>query len=325
MPDATVTVDVRLAADALRRALADDARAGLTGSPKRIPPTWFYDDRGSELFDEITRLPEYYLTRTERALLERHAAEIVELAKADTLVELGSGTSEKTRILLDALVAAGRLERFVALDVSELTLRDAAVAIAGAYEDVAVHAVVGDFLADLPALPADGRRLVAFLGSTIGNLAPAPRAGFLAALAGGCTDGDSVLLATDLVKEPSRLLAAYDDASGVTAAFNRNVLHVLNRELDADFDVDAFDHVAVWNADEEWIEMRLRARRGCRVRVAALDLDVHFAAGEELLTEISAKFRPERVAAELAAAGLGVLGTWTDAAGDYQLTLAGRA
>ncbi len=324
MPDrtTTVTVDVRLAPDALRTAMARDVREGMSAPQKRIPPTWFYDDRGSELFDEITRLPEYYPTRTERELLVRHAPEMVEVAKADTLVELGSGTSEKTRILLDAFVETDRLERFVALDVSELTLRAAAASIARDYPGVAVHAVVGDFLADLPALPTDGRRMVAFLGSTIGNLAPAPRAEFLHAVAQGLGDGDTLLLATDLAKDPGRLVAAYDDGAGVTAEFNRNVLRVLNRELDANFAVDEFDHVATWNADEEWIEMRLRAQRAQEVHFGSLDLDVSFAPGEELLTEISAKFRPDRVRDELAVAGLGVLATWSDPAGDYLVTLA---
>jgi L-histidine N-alpha-methyltransferase len=316
-----VTVDVHLAPDAMARALEADVRAGLGASPKTLPPKWFYDDHGSELFDEITRLPEYYPTRTERSILVAHARDVVERTKADTLVELGSGTSEKTRLLLDALRDAGTLERFVPFDVSEQTLRDAAAAIAHEYDGVRVHAVVGDFEHHLGELPAGGTRLVAFLGSTIGNLAPAARASFLAELAGALAPGDALLLGTDLVKDVDRLVAAYDDAGGVTAAFNRNVLSVIDRELDADFDPDAFEHVALWNADAEWIEMRLRALRKQTVHVHALGLQVEFAEGEELRTEISAKFRRAGVERELAAAGFDLAEWWTDPAGDFALSL----
>jgi L-histidine N-alpha-methyltransferase len=318
----TIRVDVHLEPDAAATALAADVRAGLTASPRTLPPKWFYDDRGSELFDEITRLPEYYPTRTERSILVEHAREIATRTGADTLVELGSGTSEKTRLLLDALAAGGTLSRFVPFDVSEQTLRDAAAAVSREYPGVAVHAVVGDFEHHLDRIPRGGTRLVAFLGSTIGNLTPATRAVFLADLAAGLAPGDGLLLGTDLVKDPARLVAAYDDAAGVTAAFNRNVLQVIDRELAADFDPEAFDHVAVWDADQEWIEMRLRARHAHRVEVAALDLTVDFAAGEDLRTEISAKFRRDRVADELAAAGLELGEWWTDPAGDFALSLA---
>jgi L-histidine N-alpha-methyltransferase len=316
-----VTVDVHLAPDASARALSADVRAGLGTTPKSLPPKWFYDDRGSELFDAITRLHEYYPTRTERAILVRHARDIAELTKADTLVELGSGTSEKTRLLLDALRDAGTLDRFVPFDVSEQTLRDAAAAVAREYPGVRVHAVVGDFEHDLADLPGGGTRLVAFLGSTVGNFAPEPRARFLADLAAALAPGDALLLGTDLVKDVDRLVAAYDDAAGVTAAFNRNVLSVLDRELDADFDPDAFEHVAVWDADNEWIEMRLRSSRAQTVHVRALDLTVQFDEGEELRTEISAKFRRERVERELAAAGFELAEWWTDPAGDFALSL----
>jgi len=316
-----VTVDVHLAPDATASALEADVRAGLGTTPKTLPPKWFYDDRGSELFDEITQLQEYYPTRTERSILVAHAREVAELTKADTLVELGSGTSEKTRLLLDALRDAGTLERFVPFDVSEQTLRDAAAAIAHEYVDVKVHAVVGDFEHHLGELPGGGTRLVAFLGSTIGNLAPRPRARFLAALAATLAPGDALLLGTDLVKDVGRLVAAYDDAAGVTAAFNRNVLAVLDRELDADFDPDRFEHVAVWNAAEEWIEMRLRSTRDQTVHLRGLDLTVRFADGEELRTEISAKFRRDGVERELAAAGFDLAEWWTDPAGDFALSL----
>jgi L-histidine N-alpha-methyltransferase len=316
-------IDVHLGPDDLSRALRDDVRRGLTASPKWLPPKWFYDERGCALFEQITGLPEYYPTRREREILDARAAEIAALTAADTLVELGSGTSAKTRLLLAALTDGGNgpLRRFVPFDVSEPTLRQAGAAVVAAYPALTVHAVVGDFERHLGLLPGDGRRLVAFLGGTIGNLAPAERAKFLGEVASGMGPDDAFLLGTDLVKDPARLVAAYDDAAGVTAAFNRNVLHVVNRELGADFAVDRFEHVARWDAEHEWIEMRLRATQDEHVRVAALDLDVRFAPGEDLRTEISAKFRRERVAAELVAAGLVVRHWWTDAAGDFALSL----
>ncbi len=322
---ATVRVDVHLEPDAMARALEADVRTGLSSTPKTLPPKWFYDDRGCELFDEITRLPEYYPTRAERTILAERAPAIARRTNADTLVELGSGTSEKTRILLDAFVDAGTLRRFVPFDVSEETLRSAAAAVASEYDGVDVHAVVGDFEHHLDQIPTGGRRLVAFLGSTIGNLAPEARAKFLAEVAGGLAPGDALLLGTDLVKDVDRLVAAYDDDAGVTAEFNRNVLRVLNRELDANFDVDAFCHVACWNAADEWIEMRLRSAREQVVTIGQLDLHVPFADAEELRTEISAKFRRDGVARELAAAGLEVAEWWTDPAGDFALSLSVRS
>ena len=303
-------------------ALRADALAGLTAEPKTLRPRWFYDERGSELFDEITRLPEYYPTRTERGLLTAHVAEIAVLTAADTLVELGSGTSGKTRLLLTALAAHGTLRRFVPVDVDASVLRSAGAALTAEHPGLTVDAVVADFTTGLTELPRDGRRLVAFLGSTIGNLEPVERAAFLHALAGTLRPGDSFLLGTDLVKDPDRLVRAYDDAAGLTAAFNRNVLSVLNRELDADFDPAAFTHVAVWDAEREWIEMRLRSARPQTVCVAALDLEVSFAAGEELRTEVSAKFRRDGIEAELAGAGLRMTHWWSDAAGDFALSLA---
>ena len=323
-----MTADVRVevlldpgdAAAALRR----DVAAGLRSSPKSLPPKWFYDDRGSELFDRITRLPEYYPTRRERAILEARAAEIVDVSGADVLVELGSGTSEKTRLLLDAFTKEGRLRAFVPFDVSEATLRTAAASVADAYPGVDVHAVVGDFERHLGSLPTGGRRLVAFLGGTIGNLRPVERSSFLSQLAATLGPGESLLVGTDLVKDPARLVAAYDDAAGVTAEFNRNVLRVVNRELDADFDPEAFAHVALWDDEQAWVEMRLRATGEQRVRVGALDLDVTFADGEELRTETSAKFRREGVASELIAAGFDVARWWTDPDGDFGVALARR-
>jgi L-histidine N-alpha-methyltransferase len=315
-----VRVDVHVDPSDYEHALAADVRAGLTASPKELPPKYFYDDRGSELFEAITRLPEYYPTRAERAILEAVAPEIAVRTGADTLVELGSGTSEKTRLLLDALDAHGALERFVPFDVSEATLRSAAVAVADEYS-ISVHAVVGDFERHLDTIPRGGTRVVAFLGSTIGNLTPAARAEFLGDIAAALEPGDAFLLGTDLVKNVDRLVAAYDDAAGVTAEFNRNVLHVVNRNLAADFEPERFAHVARWDTDEEWIEMWLRPDTAQSVRLGALDLAVEFAAGEAVRTEISAKFTRARVEAELAAAGLGLDAWWTDPDGDFALSL----
>ncbi|CAN5702039.1 L-histidine N(alpha)-methyltransferase [soil metagenome] len=315
-------IDVHLAPDDLAAALRADVRAGLTADPKELPPKWFYDDRGCELFDAITRLDEYYPTRREREILTREAGAIATLTGADTLVELGSGTSEKTRLLLDALAAAGHLTRFVPFEVNEATLRSAAAAVAAEYPGVEVHGVVGDFERHLHTLPHDGRRLIAFLGGTIGNLRPAERKEFLAEVAATMAPGDHLLLGTDLVKDAARLVAAYDDAAGVTAEFNRNVLAVVNDRLGADFALDRFAHVARWDPDEEWIEMRLRSLAEQRVAIGSLDLVVDFTDGEELRTEISAKFRREGMEGELASAGLVPVAWYTDGGGDFALTLA---
>jgi len=316
-----VTVDVHIDVSDRDRSLRTDVREGLTSRPKELPPKWFYDDRGSQLFDAITRLDEYYPTRTERAILAAYAPEIVGTAGCDTLVELGSGTSEKTRLLLDAMATAGRLGCFVPFDVSEATLRDAAAAVADEYPEVRVHAVAGDFERHLHTIPPGGRRMVAFLGGTIGNLHPPERKAFFAAVSDLLEGGETFLLGTDLVKDEARLVLAYDDAAGVTAEFNRNVLAVVNRELDADFDVAAFAHVARYDSDADWIEMHLEATRPMRVTVGALDLTVDFAAGERMRTEISAKFRRAQLASELAAVGLQAAGWWTDPAGDFALSL----
>ncbi|WP_046318032.1 L-histidine N(alpha)-methyltransferase [Mycobacterium sp. UM_Kg1] len=317
----TVSIANHLAADAARSALRQDVRHGLAQVPKSLPPKWFYDDVGSELFDRITRLPEYYPTRAEAQILRTRAAEVAVLSGADTLVELGSGTSEKTRLLLDALRDNRTLQRFVPFDVDAGVLEKAGEAIARDYPGVQVHGVCGDFEHHLAQIPDGGVRLFVFLGSTIGNLTPGPRADFLADLAAVMRDGDALLLGTDLVKDTDRLVRAYDDAAGVTAAFNRNVLAVVNRELHADFDLDAFAHVARWNASEQRIEMWLRARRAQHVVIGDLGMAVDFAAAEEMLTEVSCKFHPDQVAAELAAAGLRRRRWWTDTAGDFGLSL----
>ena len=316
-----VSLDNYLAADAADAALRRDVRDGLTQHPKTLPPKWFYDAAGSDLFDQITRLPEYYPTRAEAQILAARAGEIATASGADTLVELGSGTSEKTRALLSALREQGSLRRFIPFDVDPSVLQLAGQAIQQEYPGVEINAVCGDFEEHLGKIPAVGRRLVAFLGSTLGNLTPGPRAEFLASVSEMMQPGDTLLLGTDLVKDVDRLVRAYDDSAGVTAQFNRNVLTVVNRELGADFDVPAYEHVAKWNADEERIEMWLRSTRPQRVHIAALNLDVDFADGEEMLTEVSCKFRRSGVDAELAAAGLERTHWWTDDAGDFGLSL----
>jgi L-histidine N-alpha-methyltransferase len=318
----TLSLSNHLAADSAYHALRSDVFDGLQSTPKSLPPKWFYDSVGSELFDQITRLPEYYPTRAEAEILRARSDEIALASEADTLVELGSGTSEKTRLLLDALRDRGSLHRFVPFDVDASILSTTATAIQHEYPNIEINAVCGDFEEHLTEIPTGGRRLFVFLGSTIGNLTPGPRAEFLATLSAVMRPGDTLLLGTDLVKDAGRLVRAYDDAAGVTALFNRNVLAVINRELDADFDVDAYQHVARWNTEEERIEMWLRADRPQRVRVGALELTADFAAGEEMLTEVSCKFHPDGVSAELAGAGLRRIRWWTDNAGDFGLSLA---
>ncbi|MDW6065244.1 L-histidine N(alpha)-methyltransferase [Streptomyces sp. FXJ1.4098] len=316
------TITRTLPADATAAALRADVAEGLTRTPKQLPPKWFYDARGSELFERITELPEYYPTRAEREILVARAAEIAAATRARTLVELGSGSSEKTRHLLRALPD---LHAYVPVDVSESALTLAGRALLAEHPELTVHALVADFLEGL-ALPQDtpGPRLVAFLGGTIGNLLPVERAGFLTSVSALLAPGDALLLGTDLVKDEATLVAAYDDAQGVTAEFNKNVLAVLDRELGADFDPADFDHVALWDAEHEWIEMRLRARGAITAKIPALDLAVHLAAGEEIRTEVSAKFRRERVRAELTAAGLQPRRWWTDGEGRFALSLAVR-
>jgi len=303
-------------------ALRADVRAGLTAPHKTLPPKYFYDARGSQLFDEITRLPEYYLTRAETAILEQHAGQIAELSRCESLVELGSGTSAKTRLLLRALQDSGTLREFVPFDLDPSVLSEASASLAAEYPGLRIAPVVGDFERDLGTIPPARRRMIVFLGSTIGNLEPAPRASFLSQVAEALRPGDTFLLGTDLVKDSKRLVRAYDDSAGVTADFNRNVLRVVNRDLDANFAVEEFQHVAIWDPAREWIEMRLRAPREQSVTIGDLSLTVSFAAGEEMRTEISAKFRRDSIEAELAAAGLKTAGFWTDPHGDFGLTLA---
>jgi L-histidine N-alpha-methyltransferase len=316
-----VTVEVLVTPTARDAAMIEDVRRGIMSPTKSIPPVWFYDEVGSRLFDEITRLPEYYLTRAEKAILAAVAERLAEGVGPASLVEIGSGTSEKTRLLLDAMAGAGTLRSITLLDISEEVLREAATQLAFRY-GVDVHAVVGDFRSDLPKLPRLGPQLWAFLGSTIGNFTALERVGLLSDFQMSMSTGDHLLLGTDLMKDPRRLVAAYDDAAGVTAAFNRNVLSVLNSALDADFDPSAFEHIATWNAANSWIEMRLRSKSSQTAHIGQLGLKVDFAAGEDILTEISAKFEPAGVGHELASAGLHRVDSWTDGAGDFMLTLA---
>lgn len=304
--------------DATDAALRADVLKGLTSTPKTLPPKWFYDAQGSELFEKITELPEYYPTRAEREILVDRAGEIAAATGARTLVELGSGSSEKTRYLIDALTG---LHTYVPVDVSESALTQAGQALIEERPGLDVHALIADFTGGLTLPDTPGPRLVAFLGGTIGNLLPAERAAFLASVRALLSPGDALLLGTDLVKDERVLVQAYDDAAGVTAAFNTNVLTVIDRELGADFDPGAFEHVALWDRDHEWIEMRLRSRTAQTVKVPALDLAVDFAAGEEMRTEVSAKFRRDGVRAELSDAGLELAHWWTDGQGRFALSL----
>jgi L-histidine Nalpha-methyltransferase len=319
--ECTVTIDRHLGPGD-ERTIAEDVLDGLTRPFKELPPKHFYDARGSELFERICELPEYYPTRTERAILQARAAEVVERTGACELVELGAGYATKTRVLLDAMRDAGTLARYVPVDVSETTVEACAHELVREYPGLEVHGVVGDFERHLVRLPEPrGPRLVVFLGGTIGNFLPGARRRFLRSLRQTLGRDGHLLLGTDLVKDPAVIEAAYDDSAGVTAEFNRNVLHVLNRELQADFDVDAFDHVAFFDTEHEWIEMRLRSRTRQTVHVGALDLDVRFGAREEMRTEISAKFTPERLRADLAAAGLEAAALYRDPDGLFAVTL----
>jgi len=318
--EAAIRIDSHL--DAGERTLAEDVLDGLTRPFKELPPKHFYDSRGAQLFDRICELPEYYPTRAERAILTDSAEELSRLTNAAELVELGSGTASKTRVLLDALSAAGTLERYIPVDVTESVVRECAAELTDEYPGLRVHGVIGDLERHLDRVPpAEGPRVVAFLGGTIGNFPPGSRRRVLRKIASLLGPEDHLLLGTDLVKDPEILEAAYDDAEGVTAEFNRNLLQVLNRELGADFDPDDFDHVAVFDAEHEWVEMRLRARREHTTMVRDLDLSVHFEAGEEMRTEISAKFTAERLQRDLSAAELELVHWLTDPDELFALTL----
>ncbi|MCZ4602423.1 L-histidine N(alpha)-methyltransferase [Streptomyces sp. Lzd4kr] len=318
------TLDDRLPADYFTTTLRSDVLALLGARPRTLPPKWFYDKRGSDLFEQITRLPEYYPTRAEEEILIERAPEIAAVTRAVTLVELGSGSSRKTRLLLDALTTEGTLRRYAPLDVSATALAEAGRAIGRDYPGIEVSATVADFETDLVLPPETGPRLVAFLGSTIGNFDSEQRASFYRALAGALNEDDVLLLGADLVKDSETLVRAYDDAAGVTAEFNKNVLHVLNRELGADFEPDAFDHVALWNEHEERVEMHLRSRVAQTVKIPGLGLSADFVGGETLRTELSCKFRRDSLTAELHAAGFTVHHWWTDPSSRFALLLTGR-
>jgi L-histidine N-alpha-methyltransferase len=321
---AEITIE-RCEPDGAPRTLADEVRDGLSRALKELPPKYFYDERGSQLFDTITTLPEYYPTRCEREILNRRAPEIVADTGAGELVELGSGTASKTRALLYAMAGAGTLRRYVPFDVDPTVVEACAAELTELYPGLAVHGVVGDFGRDLHRIPAGDGRLFAFLGGTIGNLHPPERAAFLERVAGLMTDGDRLLIGTDLVKDRAVLEAAYNDSAGVTAEFNRNVLRVLNESLGADFDPAAFEHVAFFDEANSWIEMRLRAKGAQTVRIEGAALEVTFEDGEELRTEISAKFTRDAVERELAAAGMALDAFHTDEGGLFGLAVASRA
>jgi L-histidine N-alpha-methyltransferase len=320
-----IAIEVHLPEGGTWASLAEDVREALSCPFKELPPKYFYDERGSQLFEAITELDEYYPTRAERSILDLRAAEIVAAARPTTLIELGSGAATKTRCLLDAMRDAGSLETYVPVDISEEITRRAAGELVAEYDGLRVHGVVCDYETHLERVPREEGALIAFLGGTIGNFRPAPRRSFLARIATLMYPGDRFLLGTDLVKAPEVLELAYNDPAGVTAEFNKNVLHVLNRELDADFDPDRFEHVAFWDAENEWMDIRLRSLAEQFIDLRALDMRTHFARNEEMRTEISTKFTRERLEASYADAGLELVEWWTDPDELYAVSLAKTA
>jgi L-histidine N-alpha-methyltransferase len=324
-PPQQITIDVHLPPGGPLSGMAADVRAGLTKPFKELSPRYFYDERGSELFEQITELPEYYPTRCERKVLELHAPEICATAGGPaTLIELGSGSATKTRVLLDAMRDAGCLEAYAPVDISEQITRATAEAIAAEY-DITVHGLVCDFDRDLERIPLGGPRVIALLGGTIGNFEPAQRASFLARVANLLGDEDHFLLGTDLVKDRTTLEAAYNDSAGVTSEFNKNVLAVLNERLGCDFDLDAFEHVAFWDDENLWMDIRLRSLARQVVDIGALEMQVAFDRGEEMRTEISTKFAREGLAGIYAESRMEMVGWWTDPDELYGLSLARRA
>ncbi len=317
---APITIAIHTFGRDTRQDLVDDVRSGLARTPKALPPRWFYDERGSRLFDAITELPEYYLTHAETSILRERAADIVAAVQPEAIVELGAGTSTKTRILIEAAMREG-LSWFVPLDISEEVLQESARRLATDFPGLRVYAIVGDFAAHLDRVPRCGRQLLAFLGSTIGNLDDRQRSSFLHRVRRLLAPGDAFLLGVDLVKPEPELIAAYDDAQGVTAEFNRNLLRVLNRELGADFDLDAFEHVAVFDRERSRMELSLRATRAQHVRLPGAGLSVDFAAGELMQTEISVKFTRESVERSLRDSGMAVFHWFTDSGERFALCL----
>jgi L-histidine N-alpha-methyltransferase len=317
-----IAIDVHLPRDGVLAGLAEDVREGLSCPFKELPPKYFYDERGSRLYEQITELPEYYPTRAERAILNRRAGEIVAAADSSILIELGSGSASKTRCLLDAMRDANSLDAYVPVDISEEITRRTAAELVDEYPGITVHGVICDYETHLERVPREEGALIAFLGGTIGNFRPGPRRSFLARIATLMYPGDRFLLGTDLVKDRERLEAAYNDSAGVTAQFNKNVLEVLNRELDADFDLDGFEHVAFWDADNAWIDIRLRSLAEQFIDIRELDMRAHFARNEEMRTEISTKFTRSRLERTYADAGLELVEWWTDPDELYALSLA---
>ncbi len=317
-----MVVDTYIDAEFFSKGLAEDVKEGFAKIPKQLSPMWLYDDRGSELFEEIMGLEEYYPTRREREILITYADEIAGAADVDTLVELGSGNSEKTLHLLEAMSKAGRCDRFIPFDVSEAALKSAVAVVVREHPEIEVHGLVGDFSHHLDYISQKGRRLIAFLGGTIGNFLPEQRKAFLTEVAGIMNQGDYFLVGTDLVKDKKRLEDAYQDSKGVTAEFNLNVLNVLNRELGANFNLENFEHRAFYDEEMQWIEMSLKSLKAQKVHIKKLDMNVELREGEEILTEISAKFSPDGIGEEIATAGMQVIRQWTDSAGDYMVTLA---
>jgi L-histidine N-alpha-methyltransferase len=319
----SVRIDVHLQEGALA-SFAEDVRSGLGSNPKAIPPKYFYDARGSELFERITTLPEYYPTRAEQSILDAAGEEIVDLVKPAEIVELGPGSARKTDALLRPMVQGGHGTRYVPVDVSESAVADCAQRLADQYDGLEIHGIVGDFERHLDRLPtASGRRLIAFLGGTIGNLDEPERKRLLEVLEAQLGPQDRLLVGTDLVKGRDQLEAAYNDAAGVTAEFNRNLLHVINSHLGADLDPDRFEHVAFYNEPEHRIEMWLRAREEMSARIDAIELDLGFEQGDQFRTEISCKFTREMLEAEYRRAGLEPLAWYTDAGELFALSLTG--
>jgi L-histidine Nalpha-methyltransferase len=320
---ADVRIDVYLRDGALAT-LAEDVREGLSATPKALPPKYFYDSRGSELFEQITQLPEYYPTRAEQSILDEVGTEIVDLVRPGELVELGPGSARKTHALLDPMCAEGLARRYVPVDVSEAAVQESATRLLDSYDDLTIHGIVGDFERDLDRIPSNGeRRLIAFLGGTIGNLDAGERQTMLRKVRDQLGREDRLLIGTDLVKDRDRLEAAYNDSAGVTAEFNRNVLNVINSNLDGDLDPDRFEHRAIYDERREWIEMRLCASQRHVAHIDAIDLEVAFQAGEHIRTEISCKFTQERLEREYEEAGLELLDVYTDRDGLFALSLAG--
>ena len=316
-------IDVHTDERARERRLEEDVRRGLTARPKSLPPKYFYDRAGSLLFERITDLPEYYPTRTESALLAEILPGLIGEFLPDDIVEIGSGSSEKTRRVLDAVTAGGRMVRYVPLDVDRLTLEASAARLLRDYPGVSVHAVVGDFERDLSRVPAPtGRRLAMFLGSTIGNLDEPAQRRLLADLRTLLPDpGDRLLLGVDLVKDVKILHAAYDDSAGVTRDFNRNILRVVNQGVDGDFDPEAFRHRAFYNETAARIEMHLVADAAQTVRLRRLGLTIRFRPGEGIWTESSYKFTRPGVEAMLGDVGLGLARWHVDPANYFALAL----